>query len=313
MSASDDCGGAERAERGVLFADVSDSSGLISELGDERARALILRTLEEAQSAVEEEGGRVVDRIGDEIFVVFPGADEAARGAVAVQLRLEHAHQGGRLPRQLRMRVGFAAGTVLCEGPLVFGETVHLARRVASQAKPLQVLTTSDTLESLSATLPSRVVDRTHLKGQRGFFELRELLWDSNATLTASAILEAPRRDRARGVVVRWRGAPYQAHAGHPVLTVGRDESCDVVVTGRRVSRLHLKVEHRGRSCWLVDQSTNGTLVEADGQRRVYLRREEARLTGAGRILFGPQKDDEEGLEFEVLVEGEPASRPQGR
>ncbi|HSD66749.1 MAG TPA: FHA domain-containing protein, partial [Vicinamibacteria bacterium] len=45
---------------------------------------------------------------------------------------------------------------------------------------------------------------------------------------------------------------------------VGRDPSCEIVVTDGSVSRRHARLEKRGGAWWIVDQgSANGTYVNS--------------------------------------------------
>ena len=75
--------------------------------------------------------------------------------------------------------------------------------------------------------------------------------------------------------------------SGHPIdvvkdqSTVGRDPSCEVVVTDGSVSRRHARLERRGASWWVVDQgSANGTYINS-------LRVAEQELKDGQEIRFG--------------------------
>src|SRR6266705_772523 len=71
------------------------------------------------------------------------------------------------------------------------------------------------------------------------------------------------------------------------VLTLGRDASCDVVVAEKTASRNHARIERSGMQFVLIDESTNGTYVEIEGDREVLLRRDRVMLRGRGKIAFG--------------------------
>ena len=100
-------------ERVVLFADVSDSSRLITELGDAQARDVVQSAVDTARAVVEARDGSVVDQIGDEVFAVFADVDAALECAVGIQTQVETLASRGQLHRGLRMRIGFAAGPVV--------------------------------------------------------------------------------------------------------------------------------------------------------------------------------------------------------
>src|SRR5262245_4218491 len=133
-----------RVERGVLFIDVTNSTRLFHDLGDEAGRAIVRVALDFARRIVEAEGGRVVDSIGDELFCAFPDADATALAGVLIQQSSRDARFAGDLPEYARFRVGLHFGLVGIEGAGIFGDTVHLARRLASLAKPEQVLTSRE-------------------------------------------------------------------------------------------------------------------------------------------------------------------------
>src|SRR5512141_3267717 len=62
---------------------------------------------------------------------------------------------------------------------------------------------------------------------------------------------------------------------------VGRDPSCEIVVTDGSVSRRHARLERRGASWWVVDQgSANGTYVNS-------LRVAEQELRQGQELRFG--------------------------
>jgi adenylate cyclase len=71
------------------------------------------------------------------------------------------------------------------------------------------------------------------------------------------------------------------------VLSLGRDSTCDIVVSEKTASRLHARIERRGVQYILIDESTNGTYVAIEGDREVLLRRDRVMLRGRGKIAFG--------------------------
>ncbi len=86
---------------------------------------------------------------------------------------------------------------------------------------------------------------------------------------------------------------------GHPIevtkdlSAIGRDPSCELVVTDGSVSRRHARIERRGSSWWVVDQgSANGTYINS--------RKVSEEVLGSGQELrFG-------ALAFRVELEEDP-------
>src|SRR5512142_1237037 len=87
--------------------------------------------------------------------------------------------------------------------------------------------------------------------------------------------------------------------SGHPIevtkdqSTVGRDPSCDIVVTDGSVSRRHARLELRGDDWWVVDEgSANGAYINST-------RVAEQLLKQGQELRFG-------ALPFRVDVAGDP-------
>lgn len=304
--ASTDRGAGEPAERGVLFADVSDSTRFYGELGDAGARALILASLGLVRASVEGAGGLVVEQIGDELFCLFTSASAAALAALAIHEGVDAARSAGALPASLRIRVGFHFGPVMIDGDHVFGQAVHIAHRVASTAKGGQAVTTGDTvarLDPLDAT--SRLLERTTLRGVSDPVELYEVLRGVGDTIEFN---DRPQRSEEalagvdRELILRCGDEVVILGPGRPSLTLGRDHGCDLVVERKGVSRLHARLERRKGAFSVVDLSTNGSTVVPEQGSSVFLRRGEHELAGRGQLVLGPNDGEvgEPALSYEV-------------
>jgi class 3 adenylate cyclase/DNA-binding NarL/FixJ family response regulator len=125
-----------------LFTDVEGSTLLLERLGPgygivlEKHRTLI-------NAAIESNGGRVVDCIGDEFFAAFPDASDAVAAAVDVQRRIggEQWPQGAAV----RVRIGVHSGRAHTAGDGFVGLAVHHAARVCQTARGGEILV-SDTV-----------------------------------------------------------------------------------------------------------------------------------------------------------------------
>ena len=103
-------------------------------------------------------------------------------------------------------------------------------------------------------------------------------------------------------VSLQYLNAKLNLHEANAAATIGRDASCQLAVADRMASRQHARVERRRDKFILVDQSTNGTFVEFDGETEMVLRREELMLRGKGRITLGHSASGlaEETIYFDV-------------
>jgi hypothetical protein len=70
-------------------------------------------------------------------------------------------------------------------------------------------------------------------------------------------------------------------------IILGRAKDCDLMVTSDLASRHHAQIVYRKGKFVLIDQSTNGTFVKAQGGKEVYVQQEEAPLVGSGFISLG--------------------------
>lgn len=278
---------AQTASRSVLFADISESTRLYDTLGDEGGRRLVLECLELMKQLVERCGGNVVDRIGDELLCTFDDPASAGRASCELHRAIEAAK--ARFPAAVRIRIGFHHGPLVVDGNRVFGETIHIAKRVESLAKPQQTLTTRQAKDLIppEEQLLMRFVDRTYLKGKSEPFELFEIVWDlSSATAEQSGRVPA-RVQPLRELLLDCGGETFTLDSAHPTLTIGRDPRADVVIDDVKVSRLHARIECRRDTFVFVDQSTNGSQVIDEHETVHLVRREECPLTGEGTIVLG--------------------------
>ncbi|VAW91315.1 Adenylate cyclase [hydrothermal vent metagenome] len=68
---------------------------------------------------------------------------------------------------------------------------------------------------------------------------------------------------------------------------LGRAKDCDLMVKSDLSSRHHAQLVYRKGKFVLIDQSTNGTFVKAQGGKEVYVQGEETPLSGSGFISLG--------------------------
>jgi hypothetical protein len=71
-----------------------------------------------------------------------------------------------------------------------------------------------------------------------------------------------------------------------PVIDMGRNGTCDLVIGNPRASRQHAMIRRRGSLLVLVDSSTNGTYVTIDGHAEQFVKQSEFALHGHGVIAF---------------------------
>ena len=280
-------------EQTAFFADIAGSTRITEESGDFGARDILSSCLDLMDEIVRKRGGRVSRRIGDELLCLFPTAELAAFAAADLHAAVSSAHRKGRLPRPMRLRIGFEHGPIVEDGGELYGQTVHTAARLASLAKAGQTLVTKNTLEQINPVLANfaRHFDSVILKGLSGELDVYDLPWSSDAT-TRVTKRRTPKKATDSAVELQYGKETYRVDALRPRVEIGRDAACDLRVTGDSVSMIHARIVwNRGR-VRLEDISTNGTTIRSEDAPPRTLHHETAPLQGSGSLCFGDDEDE---------------------
>ena len=287
--------------RAVLFVDLSGSTRLYETIGDERALAVVERSLTMVAQVCEDCGGRVIKNTGDGAMCMFETADAALRASRLMQEKTEEQQEPG-LP-SLGIHIGCHFGPVLERTGDLYGDAVNLAARVAGVAKVGQIITTTETVGLLSPALTARIRQLVHVpvKGKQRAVAMFEFLWQDTEELTALGT--RTEQGRAARLVLRYEGREW-TFEGPGEISIGRDGGCDIIVGDRKASRNHASIERRRDKFVLADHSSNGTWVKISGEaEEVVLRREELMLRANGVIGVGHSPADGQGtpVEFTCL------------
>lgn len=271
----------------VLFADVAGSTRLYERLGDRAAKDLIGQALDAAIALTQAHEGVLVKTIGDEIMCRFPSAEAGIRTAIAIQEKLRDGLPGASYP--LHMRMGLHWGPVIFEHNDVFGDAVNVAARMSSIARAGQIITTQETVAALPAVLAdkARQVDATTVKGKQEALTIFEVVWEEeNLTQLVQVTQPTLAANQMQVLRLEYRGQQREIMPGDS-FSLGRGDSCELCVASALASRLHGRIEHRRGKFLYVDQSTNGSFVQTEDGKVVYLKREEVILSGQGFISLG--------------------------
>lgn len=274
----------------VLFADISGSTALYDNLGDDLARRLIAQCLAMMVSALSPYQGKVVKTIGDEIMCTFPDAEAALHAACAMQLAVDNGNCGATHP--MHIRIGFHYGDVICESGDIFGDTVNVAARVATVTRAGQIMATQTVINALPPELRSktRQVMRAEFKGKPGQFDIFIILWETDDTERTRIGIPAFRlpQDSSEELTLRFHDQMFKVNKAQKTAVLGREEkSCQVIVQNDFASRQHVRIELRSGKFFVVDQSTNGTYIRFSDGNVVSISREEMILEGSGSISLG--------------------------
>lgn len=271
----------------VLFADIAGSTRLYEVLGDARALELIGRTLEDLARVCRQHQGEVIKTVGDELLCLFDDALVAVQAATDMQLSVSKSSESSPMP--IAVRIGFHYGEVLRTNTDVFGDTVNVAARVVSLAKGAQILSTGDTVALLTPAMQAaaRPIDAFTLRGKESPLLIHEIVWqwDSNLTMVGTPNME--RTAPQHKLVLQHLGEEHEISEERNAILLGREVQSDMVLSHRKASRVHARIEHRRGKYVLVDLSTNGTFVQFEGDKELFVRREELPLRTKGTLSCG--------------------------
>jgi adenylate cyclase len=275
--------------RGVVFADVSESSALYQKLGDTAARKIINATLAALNDLLPRFHGVLVKTLGDAVMCVFPSADLAVLAASEMQAVVTN-DRPGNFP--VAIHIGVAFGPVLLEDADVFGDTVNVAAYLTAVAMPEQILATHALESALSPALKSciRPVFHAVLKGSDTESVVHQVLWKTDRMEITDVNFQSHKiipgdtgslvvsLDEERVRIDQWR----------PEISIGRGASCDLVVSDRYASRQHLTIRLTRTRFYLIDHSINGTFVTFTGaNEELHVLRQDLPLDRSGRMSLG--------------------------
>mgnify|MGYP005811914359 CR=1 FL=1 len=287
-----------------MFADVVGSTRIYEALGDQRAREVIAVCLDLMQAATEKHHGTVIKTIGDEVMATFPTADDALNAAAQIQ-RTISTHPALQIEGQaVSVRIGVHFGPVVLEKHDVFGSTVNTANRMTSQAKSGQIMTTAATVDLLSPDWRASVrqIDLAALSVQGAEVLQYEAIWQTeDITSMLPSIHLGGAADR-RAVRLRLVMADRELvlDETRPQIAIGRADENDVIIRGNLISRIHARIELSRSKFLLIDQSTNGTFVNAQNGEEAFVRRDSMQLKGVGMIGLGkvPEAESPQTIRF---------------
>jgi adenylate cyclase len=130
----------------IVFTDLSEFSDWALEAGDEQALELLRDVGQAIEPPVDDNGGRVVKRLGDGMMAVFPEAAGALAAVKAGRDNMQQIECDGYEPR---LRAGLHIGKPRKIGGDYLGVDVNIAARLAENAGPDEILISDPLLQRL--------------------------------------------------------------------------------------------------------------------------------------------------------------------
>jgi class 3 adenylate cyclase len=164
--------------RVILFTDLRNHTEMMQRLGDERGRAVLREHESIMREALAAYGGAEVKTMGDSFMASFGSATRALECAVAIQKAFAARNETAEEP--LFVCVGLSAGEPIEEDDDLFGASVILASRIASQAKSGEIVL-ANVVRELAAGKGFLFSDRgeSMLRGFEDPVRLFELKWQA--------------------------------------------------------------------------------------------------------------------------------------
>jgi adenylate cyclase len=147
-----------RRQPSIAFVDLAGYTRLTVEAGDELAVRSAVRLQELSAVVADRHGGRLVKLLGDGVMFRFPDSTSAVRAVAELlpQLRSEGLPAG---------HAGLASGPLIDRDGDVYGRTVILAARLATEAGPNELIVTADVIESVAAEFDFVAAGEASLRG----------------------------------------------------------------------------------------------------------------------------------------------------
>ena len=167
----------ERRQVTVLFADLSGYTAFAEGMDPEQVKSQVDRALLRLGREVERYGGTVDKYIGDNVMALFGApvaheddAERAVRAGLGMQDAMEEINAGMPPEAEFQLRVGVNTGEVLAgavgDDYTVMGDTVNVASRLQSAARPGSVTVGERTMRATDDAVSYEALEPLMLKGK---------------------------------------------------------------------------------------------------------------------------------------------------
>lgn len=280
----------------VLISDITGSSQLYESENGATALRHITAVLARMRHIIEGFGGCCVKSQGDDVLSHFSTSEQAFQAAWSMINEDWHA--------SLSVHVGMYVGDIITQDNDIYGRPVNTAARLASLAKPGEILLGDDCFDRLEASSKIRLakIGELHLKGMRAPTRVYSC---SVADMSMQTVIftkpTEDRGSRTESAMFSYQGQDWHIGEGE-TLTIGRSDDNDIVLNHVWVSRKHANVTVRRWQLEYTDHSSSGSILHTSGGEKLALHRRATLLTGQGLIYFGmdDQQDANTPVNFVV-------------
>ncbi|MDR2015225.1 MAG: FHA domain-containing protein [Azoarcus sp.] len=293
----------------IFIAEIVGGDRLVTRLGEEETTRAVERCLNRVDLAIAGANGKIVARDRSAAIATFEHCDNGVMAACGAMDRVR------KLPpasgTQMQVRIAIHYGKV--ENGM--GEGVEAARLILRACDADQSLASALVVDELKPAVRKFASAEAFHDDTQGKLPWPVFTIGAQNTTTvsqASTLSPHPRLrpepsspltsltppDSARPPAAQQPSPSPRMRLKHqqsilfsdesrPIILLGRELGNDIVIIDPRASRQHARIERRGESFVLVDESTNGCFVLIEGREEQCLKGAELSLTGSGRFGCG--------------------------
>lgn len=271
----------------IVFAEIAWNSNMAERYGKINTQNLVIKTMSLVTDIIKEHGGKIIEITGKQVFCTYPNTRKAIQAVIQKQRTINSDTLLFHI--DVTMKIGLHYGVVQLNKDDVKGETVSIARKLMEIAKEGQILLTRDTLQEVPVALNIPMTKRGKLKTRESLFKLEvlEAHWQEESGEHTVFVEEGPKSGSEARMVLEYRQKNYVLSTKKDSFLIGRSNENDIIIDDSAISRKHAAIKLVKGRFRLIDQSTNGTYYQQQGDQEEFLHKDSIQLAGDGFISLG--------------------------
>ena len=265
----------------ILISDITGSTQLYEVESNTDALNQISAVLTRMRQIIEDLGGTCVKSQGDDVLSHFDQPEQAFQAARKMIYE--------DWPGELSVHVGLYYGEFLARDGDIYGPPVNTAARLASLAKPKEMLLGDECFDLLEPESKKHLtlIGELQIKGKLEPTRVYACsAIDMSKTTITFAKTGGGRTSRINTAHFSYLEQKWQIGDGE-TLSIGRSADNDIVLDQAWVSRKHGAVTVRRGQLEFTDHSSTGSVLQSGDGTEITVHRRATLLHGNGLIFFG--------------------------